>query len=101
MGIAAGLAGVTAEELFVVQYSDAPQQPTPGVRRPIDRLAPGDGVVDWPGLFDTLDAIGYRGYLSYEAPNPALWSQSPYDVAADGVAPHTGAARPPRSSRPP
>ena len=85
-GIAQGLRGVAAEEIFVVQYSDAPAHPTPGVRRPIDRLPPGDGVVDWDGFFAILAGIGYRGWLSYEAPNPALWERSPYEVTAEGVA---------------
>lgn len=85
-GIAEGLRGVAAEELFVVQYSDAPMHPAPGVRRPIDRLPPGDGVVDWDGFFASLETIGYQGYLSYEAPNPALWQRSPYEVAAEGLA---------------
>jgi sugar phosphate isomerase/epimerase len=84
-GIAKGLEDVTSEELFVFQYSDVPPQPTPGVRRPIDRLAPGDGVIDWGDLFTRLRHIGYRGYLSYEAPNPALWERSPYDVCAEGL----------------
>jgi len=84
-GVAGGLDGVTADELFVFQYSDAPAQPTPGVRRPVDRLAPGDGVIDWTDLFTRLRDIGYRGYLSYEAPNPALWARDPYAVCAEGL----------------
>lgn len=84
-GIARSLAGVRADELFVVQYSDVPPVPAAGVRRPIDRLAPGDGQVDWPELFELLKAIGYRGYLSYEAPNPVFWERSPYEVAAEGA----------------
>jgi 2-keto-myo-inositol isomerase len=83
-GVAAGLAGVRGEEIFVFQYSDVPPHPAPGVRRPIDRLPPGDGVLDWDELFALLRTIGYRGYLSYEAPNPALWARSPYDVAREG-----------------
>jgi 2-keto-myo-inositol isomerase len=77
LGVSRGLEGVKAEELFVFQYSDAPARPTPGVRRPIDRLAPGDGVIDWRDLFTRLRDMGYRGYLSYEAPNPALWARDP------------------------
>jgi 2-keto-myo-inositol isomerase len=84
-GIASGLRGVTAEELFVFQYSDVPVTPSAGVRRPVDRLAPGDGVVDWPALFARLDEIGYAGYLSYEAPNPAIWERSPYEIAVEGM----------------
>ncbi|MGH7070060.1 MAG: sugar phosphate isomerase/epimerase family protein, partial [Acetobacteraceae bacterium] len=79
-----GLRGVQGAELFAFQYSDVPPNPAPGVRRPIDRLPPGDGVLDWSELFGLLREIGYRGYLSYEAPNPVLWARSPYDVAAEG-----------------
>ena len=85
-GIARGLQGVRAEEIFVIQYSDVPAEPEPGVRRPIDRLPPGDGVLDWHEFFGLLDTIGYSGFLSYEAPNPALWDLSPYDVTAEGIA---------------
>jgi sugar phosphate isomerase/epimerase len=84
-GIAKGLEGVTADELFVFQFSDVPQQPAQGVRRPVDRLAPGDGMIDWNDLFTRLDRIGYRGYLSYEAPNPLAWERSPYVVCAEGI----------------
>lgn len=85
-GVAQGLEGVRGDEIFVFQYSDVPLRPEAGVRRPIDRLAPGDGVVDWDDLFGTLSRIGYEGYLSYEAPNPLLWQRSPHDVAAEGLA---------------
>lgn len=84
-GIATGLDGVSRDELFVFQYSDAPSTPTPGVRRPIDRLLPGDGVIDWDDLFTRLRGIGYDGYLSYEAPNPVLWDKSPYEVCSQGI----------------
>ena len=85
-GIARGLEGVRAEEIFVIQYSDAPARPEPGVRRPTDRLPPGDGVLDWDEFFGILNAMGYRGFLSYEAPNPVLWDRSPFDVAVEGLA---------------
>ena len=38
------------------------------------------------GLWSALLAEkGYAGHLSYEAPNPALWERSPFDVAREGV----------------
>lgn len=83
-GIAKGLDGVTKDELFAFQYSDVPPQPKPA-RRPVDRCVPGDGVIDWTDLFARLRAIGYCGYLSYEAPNPVLWERSPYDVCLEGI----------------
>jgi sugar phosphate isomerase/epimerase len=84
-GVAQGLSGVRGDELFVFQYSDVPLHPEIGIRRPVDRLPPGDGVLDWVELFGLLRDIGYGGLLSYEAPNPILWERSPHDVAADGV----------------
>jgi sugar phosphate isomerase/epimerase len=84
-GVAEGLRGVTGDEIFVFQYSDVPEHPEIGVRRPVDRLPPGEGVLDWQALLAILRDIGYAGLLSYEAPNPVLWARSPYDVAAEGI----------------
>lgn len=84
-GIERGLRDVTSDELFAFQYSDVPPVPEPGVRRPVDRLVPGKGVIDWMFLLRRLKDIGYDSFLSYEAPNPILWDRSPYDVCAEGV----------------
>lgn len=37
-----------------------------------DRSTPGKGNVDWPGVFDAIQAIGYDGWLSIEAFSPKL-----------------------------
>jgi 2-keto-myo-inositol isomerase len=84
-GVAAGLKGVAGAEIFVFQFSDVPEHPVSGVRRPVDRLPPGKGVINWVELLDTLRNIDYTGYLSYEAPNPDLWARSPFDVASEGL----------------
>tara|TARA_R100000750_G_scaffold61566_1_gene52937 strand:- start:324 stop:1205 length:882 start_codon:yes stop_codon:yes gene_type:complete len=84
-GMETGLKDVTADELFAFQYSDVPPVPEPGVRRPVDRLVPGEGVIDWTFLLWRLSEIGYDSYLSYEAPNPALWERCPKEVCAEGV----------------
>ena len=81
-----GFEDTPGEDIFVFQYSDVPPTAVPaGVRRPTDRLAPGEGIVQWREMLGLLAEKGYTGYLSYEAPNPELWAQSPYDVARDGV----------------
>jgi sugar phosphate isomerase/epimerase len=80
-----GFEDVPAKEIFAFQYSDVPQGPAPAGRRPTDRLAPGKGLVRWREVFQLLREKGYRGYLSYEAPNPALWSRPPEEVAREGV----------------
>jgi 2-keto-myo-inositol isomerase len=73
------------DKIYCFQYSDVSANPVTGVRRPTDRLAPGQGVVKWREVLGLLAAKGYTGYLSYEAPNPEFWARSPYDVAREGV----------------
>jgi len=80
-----GFEDVPAERIFCFQYSDLSSTPVTGVRRPIDRLPPGKGVVRWREVFGLLAEKNYTGYLSYEAPNPEQWARSPYDVAREGV----------------
>ena len=73
------------ELIYCFQYSDVSPNPVTGVRRPTDRLVPGKGIVKWRDVLGLLAEKGYTGYLSYEAPNPDLWTRSPYDVAREGV----------------
>jgi len=54
------------------------------VRRPTDRLPPGQGVVKWREMLGLLAEKGYTGYLSYEAPTPNNGTLA-YDVAREGV----------------
>ena len=80
-----GFADVPGKDIFVFQYSDVPANPVTGVKRPTDRLPPGQGVVAWHDVLGLLAEKGYAGYLSYEAPNPALWARPPLDVAREGL----------------
>jgi sugar phosphate isomerase/epimerase len=78
------LADVGAEEIAYVQYSDVPREGTePG--KTTDRLAPGQGRVPFADFARFLADRGYRGYLSYEAPNPAAWSRDPTTVAREAL----------------
>jgi 2-keto-myo-inositol isomerase len=82
-----GFEGVSPEEIAAFQYSDAPPAPvTDGVKRPVDRLPPGQGVVRWLEVFGLLNEKKFDGYLSYEAPNPAQWERPPLEVCREGVA---------------
>jgi 2-keto-myo-inositol isomerase len=81
-----GFEDVPGQDIFVFQYSDLPPNPVTGVRRPTDRLPPGQGTIPWREVFGLLAEKGYAGYLSYEAPNPDLWARSPHDVAREGLA---------------
>ncbi|MCW5575697.1 MAG: sugar phosphate isomerase/epimerase [Burkholderiales bacterium] len=80
-----GFAGVPAEHIFAVQYSDVPATAPQGMLRPTDRLAPGQGCVRWAEVFALLAEKSYQGYLSYEAPNPELWARPAAEAAREGV----------------
>ncbi len=72
------------EEIAYVQYSDVPQGGgQPGVLT--NRLPPGRGIVPFAEFFRVVEERGYRGYLSYEAPNPSTWSRNPAEVAREAL----------------
>lgn len=79
-----GFAGIPGEQIFTFQYSDAPVNPVQ-VRTATDRLPPGKGVIPWVEVFQLLMEKNYRGYIAYEAPNPAQWSRPPAEVAREAV----------------
>jgi 2-keto-myo-inositol isomerase len=82
-----GFEGVAPHEIAAFQYSDAPPAPVAdGVKRPVDRLPPGRGIVRWLEVFGLLKEKGFDGYLSYEAPNPAQWARPPIEVCREAVA---------------
>jgi len=78
------LADLAPAEIAYVQYSDVPRSGLqPGMT--LDRLPPGRGSVPFREVFRLLAATGYRGYLSYEAPNPAAWARDPEEVAREAL----------------
>jgi len=81
-----GFADVAPEEIAAFQYSDVPDTPVPaGVKRPADRLPPGQGRVRWIEVFALLREKGFTGYLSYEAPNPDAWARPPAEVCREAA----------------
>jgi 2-keto-myo-inositol isomerase len=84
-GNANSFAQVPVEQIFTFQFSDAPPGPPSDTRQPVDRLPPGKGVAPFVEIFRTLMAMGYQGYMSYEAPNPAQWNRAPDVVAREGA----------------
>lgn len=80
-----GFENVGPNEIFAFQYSDVPAGPPAAATRPTDRLPPGLGTVRWREVFQLLMEKNYRGYLSYEAPNPEYWSRPPEEVAREAV----------------
>ena len=81
----ADLATLGADEIAYVQFSDVPREGSvPG--QFTDRLPPGQGVVPFREFFAAVATTGYRGDLSYEAPNPAAWARDPETVAREALA---------------
>jgi sugar phosphate isomerase/epimerase len=75
---------VAPGEIAYVQFSDVPRTGLePG--KALDRLPPGQGSVPFREIFRLLASKGYRGYLSYEAPNPAAWGRDPEVVAREAL----------------
>lgn len=83
-GDARNFADVAVDEIVYVQFSDVRGDGLePGYT--LDRLPPGQGVVDFPGVFGLLAEKGYTAPLSYEAPNPTAWARDPIDVAREAL----------------
>ncbi|HEY7601822.1 MAG TPA: sugar phosphate isomerase/epimerase family protein [Methylomirabilota bacterium] len=71
-------------EIAYVQFSDVPASGLqPG--QTLDRLPPGRGVVPFREFFQLVQAKGYTGHCSYEAPNPAAWARDPATVAREAL----------------
>jgi len=84
-GNGASFKDVPVEQIITFQFSDAPPGPPSATRMPVDRLPPGKGAAPFVEIFKTLMALNYRGYMSYEAPNPAQWNRAPDMVAREGI----------------
>lgn len=80
-----GFENYPANKIFAFQFSDVPAGQAAPATRPTDRLPPGKGKVRWREVFQLLKEKGYAGYLSYEAPNPELWSRPPEEAAREAV----------------
>lgn len=80
-----GFEEVPGEDIMHFQFSDLSANPVTGVKRPMDRLMPGAGVIEWTELFQLLYEKNYTGHMSFEAPNPEIWERSPVEVCRDGI----------------
>jgi 4-hydroxyphenylpyruvate dioxygenase len=80
----AGLNDLRAGDIVYVQYSDVPASGLePG--KVLDRLPPGQGSYAFREFFALMDAKGYAGYASYEAPNERAWKRDPTEVAREAI----------------
>lgn len=80
-----GFAHIPGDRIFAFQYSDCSANPVTGIKRPMDRLPPGLGVVEWESLLQLLAEKNFTGHLSYEAPNPLYWEGNPVETVRNAV----------------
>ena len=56
-----------------VHLNDMPGIPADLAHRDFDRVLPGEGVLDLPGIISALERNGYEGYFAIELFNAQLW----------------------------
>jgi 2-keto-myo-inositol isomerase len=57
-----------------VHLNDMPAKPADLTHRDFDRVLPGEGVLDLPGIISALEKSGYDGYFCIELFNAELWA---------------------------
>ena len=57
-----------------VHLNDMPDIPADLAHRDFDRVPPGEGVMDLPGIISALESNGYEGYFAIELFNADLWA---------------------------
>lgn len=79
------LAMIDGPRMAIFHVNDLPEQPPFTEQEDGDRVMLGDGVADLPRVIAQLRLIGYRGPLSLELFNQALWERDPLEVAQRGL----------------
>jgi 2-keto-myo-inositol isomerase len=82
----AGLRMFNGAAMHVLHVNDYPADPPREKIADAQRVYPGDGVAPISRIFADLRTIGFRGMLSLELFNAALWKQDPLLVARTGLA---------------
>ncbi|HEV3166929.1 MAG TPA: sugar phosphate isomerase/epimerase [Isosphaeraceae bacterium] len=76
---------IKGEHLAHFHINDVPATPPALQQTDADRVLPGEGAVDLRRVIANLRQIGYRGPLSLELFNRALWAQDPVEVCRVGL----------------
>lgn len=76
---------ITASQVAVSHFNDAPAIPPPSEQHDSDRVLPGEGVIDLQRYCDLLRQIGYDGWVSLELFREDLWQRDPLEVAKLGL----------------
>ncbi|MGE3818992.1 MAG: sugar phosphate isomerase/epimerase family protein [Isosphaeraceae bacterium] len=73
------------DRIACFHVNDMPPEPDPLTQSDADRVMVGEGIADLPRVIANLRAIGYRGPISLELFNRALWEADPYQVVKTGL----------------
>ncbi len=76
---------LTAAQIAVCHFDDAPAQPPAHEQRDGHRVMPGDGIIDLGRFLELLEQIGYDQWLSLELFREDLWQRDPAEVARLGL----------------
>lgn len=79
------IAKLSADQIAVCHFDDAPVDPPPPAQHDPDRVMPGDGVIDLKRFVELLRQVGYSGFISLELFRDDLWQADPLDVARRGL----------------
>lgn len=81
----ADITSLGLDAILDVHISDAPDVPPEDIRD-LERVLPGEGVIDIPGFFRALDKTGYNGAISVEIFGSRLANLTPEQAAAEALA---------------
>jgi len=76
---------LSGDRVACFHINDLPATPDPLTQTDADRVMVGEGIADLPRVIANLRTIGYRGPLSLELFNPALWERDPAEVVRIGL----------------
>src|SRR5579871_6262106 len=84
-GSAEAIARLTAKQVAICHFNDAPTRPPRAEQHDHDRVYPGEGHLDLKRMLSLLRQIGYDGWLSLELFREDLWAKDPREVAKVGL----------------
>lgn len=76
---------LTANQIAISHFNDAPADPPRETQHDPDRVMPGDGIVDLKRYVELLGQVGFAGCISLELFRRDLWEQDPTEVAKIGL----------------
>jgi 2-keto-myo-inositol isomerase len=79
------IAQLSADQIAVCHFDDAPADPPPQEQRDPDRVMPGEGIIDLRRFCRLLQQVGYARWISLELFREDLWQRDPLEVAKEGL----------------